>query len=443
MSILNRKVTYRLYPNKKQETTLDTLLSLHCRTFNTLLEEHRRRYEAGLPYYSFEAMCKDLTKWRSYCDSLKDIFSQTLQVTAKRVDLAFSAFFRRLKEGHEKAGYPRFKSRDRYPGWGYKQYEFGWKIISGSKKVKRGKMPHGKLSLSGIGDIPMRGKARFSGTPKTCEILHKQGKWYASITFKVESAEVTRVPGEGVMTFDWGLEHLLTILTPEGIIEEIDNPRWLQKILPRIKELQRLVSQEQIIAKAAAGLQPNQPIPAGTKLPVTPKQKKLYKELGRISSKASRQRHDFYHKLSALLVARFGAFVTEELNILAMVERPEPVKDPQTGEHLPNDAGRKAGLNRSILDAAPGTLISNLTYKAEEAGVWFETAPTQELKPTQRCHRCGTAEKKGLSDRIHECLVCNTTCSRDENSVRGLHRWFWEGKFWLGTSQPETPSIAA
>jgi hypothetical protein len=30
------------------------------------------------------------------------------------------------------------------------------------------------LRLSGVGGIRLRGKARFSGTPKTCEIIRKR-----------------------------------------------------------------------------------------------------------------------------------------------------------------------------------------------------------------------------------------------------------------------------
>jgi putative transposase len=44
-------------------------------------------------------MCKALTSWRGYADSLASLNAQSLQVTAKRVALAFDVFFRRLKNG--------------------------------------------------------------------------------------------------------------------------------------------------------------------------------------------------------------------------------------------------------------------------------------------------------------------------------------------------------
>jgi putative transposase len=40
--------------------------------------------------------------------------SQVLQNVAVRIDLAFQAFFRRVKAGEPDPGYPRFRGRGRY-----------------------------------------------------------------------------------------------------------------------------------------------------------------------------------------------------------------------------------------------------------------------------------------------------------------------------------------
>jgi putative transposase len=52
-----------------------------------------------------------------------NVSSQVLQNVAVRVDLAFKAFFRRVKAG-EKPGYPRFKGRNRYDSFTYPQSGF-------------------------------------------------------------------------------------------------------------------------------------------------------------------------------------------------------------------------------------------------------------------------------------------------------------------------------
>lgn len=440
MELVQRKITYRLYPSCTQDAVLQEWLALHCRAYNALLEEHKRRYEAKEPAFGFSAMCKELTQWRSYADALKVLNAQSLQVTAKRVALAFDAFFRRTKAGDD-PGYPRFKPLQRFSGWGYKTYGDGWKLIQSEGQ-------HGKVKLSGIGEIPMRGKGRFTGTPKTAEVIHKAGKWYLSVTYDVAPEALARRRGTQAAAFDWGLTTLLTLAKTDGTLEEVENPRWLKNRLEALKTLQRAVSAEEIRAKAQIGLANDEPLTTGQRLPATAKLMRLYAQVRALHGKVARQRHDFYHKLAAVLVSRFAFLGTEQLAVKNMCRAPNAKPDPdKPGEFLPNSATQKAGLNRSILDAAPSKLIGMLRTKAAEAASVFAEANTRTVKPTQRCHRCGAIVKKELKDRIHRC-PCGCECGRDENAARTLLRWMLEGDFWSGTGQaaarsPETPPIAA
>lgn len=289
MEFVQRKITYRLYPNATQLPLLTETLALHCRAYNTLLEEHKLRYAAKQPPFNFTAMCKALTAWRSYADSLSGLNAQSLQVTAKRVSLAFDAFFRRLKEG-DTPGFPRFKSLRRFAGWGYKTYGDGWKLRSYANSKGMG---YDQLRLTGIGDIPMRGKSRFTGTPKTAEILHKSGKWYVSVTFSVAEYQIARPTGTDAAAFDWGLTTLLTVAKADGTLEEIDNPRWLKNQLAAIQTLQRVISLAEDDAKRKAGLDPAVPLAKGQRFPVNARLKRLYAQLRAIHGKVARQRKDF------------------------------------------------------------------------------------------------------------------------------------------------------
>ncbi|WP_237747409.1 RNA-guided endonuclease InsQ/TnpB family protein, partial [Acidithiobacillus thiooxidans] len=125
--------------------------------------------------------------------------------------------------------------------------------------------------------------------------------------------------------------------------------------------------------------------------------------------KIARQRKDFMHQTSAWLVKRFGALATEALDVKNMIHK--------GGAH-------KKGLNREIHAAAPAAFLKMTRTKAEEAGSWYEEAPTREIKPTQRCHGCWKlpSVKKTLSDRIHRC-DCGACCGRDENAAKVLLRW--------------------
>jgi len=440
--MLQRKITFRLYPNATQKNLLEDSLALHCRAYNTLLEEHRRRHESGEPFFSFSAMCREITTWRKLSPALGSLNAQSLQVTARRVDLAFAAFFRRVKAGEE-PGYPRFKSLQRFRGWGYKTHGDGWKVIQ-----PRGK--HGKIRLSGIGEVPMRGKGRFSGTPKTAEVLRRGGKWYLSVTYNVRREDVSRKKGIETGAFDWGIDTLLTLVTQEGSLETVENPRWLKSKLESLKTLQRAVSREEARAKVLAGLDPGSPLSKGQHFLPTKKLKRLYAQVRNLHGKIARQRHDFYHKLSAELVSRFGFLGTENLEPSKMSRRPKKKESPDNpGVFLPNGAAAKSGLNRGILDGAPAKLLGMLRTKAEEAASEFTLGNTRKMKPSQRCHRCGTIVPKTLRDRVHTCS-CGCICGRDENAARTILRWMLEGEFWSGTGQAippkglqETPSISA
>ena len=446
--VVQRKVTYRLYPSAVQAELLTTWLQLHCRVFNALLEECQRRHKTGEPRLSFALMCKLLTQWRAQVPALAALNAQSLQVTAKRLALAFQAFFRRLKAG-ETPGFPRFKPSQRFAGWGYKTYGDGWKLLQPVGYAANGQQRHGHraVRLSGIGEIPLRGRARFEGEPVTAEVLRRGDKWYLSVTMDVAAATLVRPTTGASAAFDWGVKTLLTIARDDGVTEKVGNPRWLQHRLDALRELQCAISVEEIKAKAQLGLRREDPLPKGARLPVSSRLRRMYNQVRALHGKIARQRHDFFHKLSNDLVARFGCLGSETLATDKMVRRPAPRQDEQTGEFLPNGAGREAGRHRNILDAAPAKLLAMVTTKAEEAGSWFALANTLELKPTQRCHCCGALVPKALDERTHRC-ACGCVCDRDENAARTLLRWLHDGCFWLGTNQSavrrkETPSIAA
>jgi putative transposase len=284
--------------------------------------------------------------------------------------------------------------------------------------------------------VPLRGKARFEGTPKTAEVMRRGKKWVLSVTFKVEAEQLKRPPcGTESVAFDWGLKTLLTQVIGEpmaGPIEAVDNPRWLKRVLERIVVVQKDVSALETLAKAQSG--------KAIGFPVNARLGALYDRMRRLHGKIARQRNDFYHQLTAAMVKRFGLIVTEKLTVKNMVKAPRAKPDPANpGEFLPNGAARKAGLNRSIHDAAPAGLIMKLRCKAEEAGAKFMVLPTLKLKPTQRCHVCGTAQKRELSERSWRC-ACGAQHDRDANAARTMLRYAFEGAWWdtkqrAGTAQ--------
>ncbi len=80
---------------------------------------------------------------------------------------------------------------------------------------------------------------------------------------------------------------------------------------------------------------------------------------------------------------------------------------------------RKAGLNKSILSVGFRTLNQMLTYKTERKGGLVLQIPTQKIKPSQRCPKCGAVHEDwaDLRNRYHICSACGFEAPRDRGSV--------------------------
>src|SRR5436305_2594098 len=121
---MRKMFQFRIYPTKSQEKKLNETLH-ECRwLYNHLLEKRKEAYEQegkSLSCYGQQATYPMLKTERP---SLNKVHSQVLQNVAVRLDLAFQAFFRRVCEGAEDAGYPRFKGKGRYDSFTFPQSGF-------------------------------------------------------------------------------------------------------------------------------------------------------------------------------------------------------------------------------------------------------------------------------------------------------------------------------
>jgi len=241
MKLVNRRVTYRMYPSPTEESRLEAARLLHQRLYNACLEQRQMAYRNSGKGLYFEQQCKELTLLRASDSLYKSLDAQSAQCTLRRLDLAFANFFDRCAEGLP-GGYPRFKSQDRFKGFSFSQT--GWKFIPGIKLSKRGTAKHGQLKLSGIGIIQVRGVPRNIGTYKTCTITKRAGQWYASL---VMDCAPVRACGTKVGAGDLGLETFLTMVFGEDgeLPLEVPNPRIVKKALKKQeyldKELHRKV----------------------------------------------------------------------------------------------------------------------------------------------------------------------------------------------------------
>ncbi len=132
MSYAVKTFKYRLKPSRSQRTQLDRTLELCRWVFNETLATRKNTWEQEKKTLSLYDTNKLLTIWKRDHPELVRVHSQVLQNVQERVDLAFKAFFRRVKAG-EKPGYPRFRGYGRYASFTFKQS--GFELLPAGKEL--------------------------------------------------------------------------------------------------------------------------------------------------------------------------------------------------------------------------------------------------------------------------------------------------------------------
>jgi len=354
--VVYRAYIYRLYPTKSQEVRLDSVRETCRRFYNDCLSQRKTSYEETKETTSKYAQLRKVRDLKATNPFAKEVHSHILQVVVDDLDKAFPNFFRRVKAG-DTPGYPRFKGRNRFAGFGLKELNNGFRIDGR------------RLKLSGIGRIALRWHRPIEGTIKRVRIIQKAGKWYAAFAVLSPLSEALPQAGESVGV-DVGIASLLTTSTGE----RVENPRWYRTEQQKLRVVQRRVARRKI---------------GGSN------RRKAVRQLQKQHERIANRRKDYCNKLAHGLIQRYDTIALENLRITNMV--------------------RNHHLSKSILDAGWGYLVTHLTHKAEEAGrrvILVDPAYTSKT-----CSRCGALfEHLTLADRWVIC-PCGLSLDRDHNAA--------------------------
>lgn len=387
---------YRLYPNKTTEKKLAWTLARCRELYNAALSERKDAYQQFLRVsviegetrtvaatmvtgrtikpITFFSQKRELVDIKEARPEYKDLPSHVLQDVLHRLDKAFAAFFRRLRNG-ETPGYPRFKGRNRYNSFMYPDGA-GWKL--------EGNL----LYLHKIGKAKIKLHRPLEGTIKTVTIKREGEHWYGLFCCEIAAPQKLPVSYEDI-GIDLGVSHLATLSNGEFI----EHPQYYRKAEKALQKRQQAVERKKRGShrRTRAG-----------------------KVVGKAHRKIARQRRDFLHKQSRTLVNRYQVLVFEDIQAGNLTKRPKPKKGEKAGEYLPNGAAAKGGLNKSILDAGWGMFVSMCTSKAEEAGRTIVKVSPHFT--SQVCSQCGQVRKKDLTERWHSC-ECGAELDRDVNAA--------------------------
>ncbi|NQD87653.1 IS200/IS605 family element transposase accessory protein TnpB [Paenarthrobacter sp. CM16] len=382
-----RSYTFRIYPTSKQESLLRAMLTDHRDLYNAALQERREAWKRGKQVW-FKDQDAQLTAIRANDPDQARWSYSAQEQTLRRLDKAFQAFFRRIRSGEKKVGYPRFKGPRQFASVEHRNGD----------GAKWDSVPHPtqtRVKFQGIGHIKVKQHRPVTGRVKRLSAKQEGRKWYVHLV--AEQEQPTPLPKTGAMI---GLD-LATGqngLAYTSLGERIDNPAFGAVAAAKIAAAQ------QQVFRCRRG------------------SKRRFKAWDRVSGlyrKARNQRHDYLHKTARRLVDAYDVIVVEDLRTADMTRRAAPRPDGNGG-YLPNGGNAKTGLNRSIRDAGWGQFLDLISAKAESAGRDF--IRVNPAYTSQTCSACGHREQANRNGKDFLCVSCGHRDDADINAALNILR---------------------
>jgi putative transposase len=353
--------------------------------YNAALQERRDAWAHSKTRINYGDQSAQLTEIRSMRPDQAVWSFSSQQATLRRLNKAFSGFFRRVKAG-QRAGYPRFKGEARFGSVEWPKDGDGARWLPDDRRVY----------LQGIGQVKVHLHRRVLGRVKTIQIKRQGRRWL--LVLSCDDVPTNPLPATGGQAgIDVGVVTYATL--SDGTV--VANPRWARQ------EAGRLEVAQQRLQRAKRGSSNR----GDRRETVAARHRKI-----------ANRRKDFHHKQARELATRYDLLVVEDLTIANMLRRAKPKPDPDhPGQFLPNGARAKSGLNRSISDAGWGQFVSILRAKAEDAGrIWIEVNPRHT---SDRCECCGhAAPENRITQAKFACQRCGHTAPADEHAARNILR---------------------
>ena len=283
---VTRAYKFRIYPDVKRQKEIELQLLLSKEFYNLLLEKSIKSYRGGnrkLSMALLNRFAKEIGKDKRYLQ----IYSQTRCEIKYRVLKAYQNFFRRCREKKNgqrvRAGFPRFKSTDRYHSIVYPQ-------DNGSFSIRKD-----RLLVSRIGTMRIELHRKIEGKIKTLAIKREGRNYYAVFT-TINDIKVPEVKDTNPVGIDLGLNSFIAI--SDGT--KMEKPKFMQQKRKKIARWQKIVARRN----------------KGSKRRNNAKQR-----LQSAYTEATNQSDDYLHKLSDNLVnLGYTSFAVEDLHIQNMVK---------------------------------------------------------------------------------------------------------------------------
>jgi putative transposase len=367
----------RLYPTDSQVERLHFMLDVTRQTYNALLEERRYAWTARRIAVTSAAQYAEITALRREDARFGAVYRECVDAVLHRLDLAYEAFFRRVKRG-ETPGFPRYKAASR---WRQLTFPHGSRALKFNATQSRVRIP-------GVGTVGVR-KGRLVPAFGRAFVYEKNGRWYALFECTRDPAPL---PSTGhIIGVDRGV-HVLAA-TSDG--ELLANGKYGERLRRVVRGHQRAL--ETATERDEQGRCINRS---------DAKRMTLVRRLARAKEREANARLDHAHKAALRLIRSADVIGLEDLNVSQMTRSAKgTVASPG------RNVAAKAGLNRAMLDAGFGLLRRLIGEKAA-----YAARRVIEVDPkfsSQTCRHCRHVSAKSRRRRRFRCVACGWSAHAD------------------------------
>ena len=364
---------YKIKPTKQQVRQIEQYLDICRSVYNYAHAEKKAWLEsrkslvdrcsiqseyiipADTPFPSYNLQAKALTKAKKELPHLRLVNAQCLQQVLKRLDKAWTDFFKVPGRG-----FPRFRNKNRFRSFVFPQ-------------LGKNCLDAGRVKLPSLGWIRIRQSRKYpvGFTPKQFQIVRKASGYYLMIVFQSSESVPDAVPGKVSIGIDAGIESF--VATPTELIK---SPKFLRGQLRKLKLLQRRLKKKTKHSNNWLQLQ---------------------KKIAKFHEKVANIRRDWHFNLAHYLCDQADNIFVEDINF---------------------NSWSKGLFCKQSLDSGIGRFINEvLPFICWKRGKYY--LKVDKNGTSQECSKCGEhTGKKALSERIHSCPYCHHAESRDTNSAK-------------------------
>jgi putative transposase len=392
--LLRQAIRVQMLPNVQQSQLMERIAGC-CRTISNLALDQRRWFARPGRPISYAMQASEVAELKESFPWFGEAPYHCLQQALVDLEAAYKNFWA------GRAGAPKPRKRGRDDGFRFPdpaQITLSGNLHVADKRRTRS-IKQATLTLPKLGAVKCVLHRAIPDGSKLLSVTvsREAGRWCASVLIEREVAVPTSRITDPVVGIDLGVAQPVVLSTGE----KFDLPR------ATAGDAEHLAKLQQRVARKVKG---------------SSNRRKAIARLAAFKAVQARRRRDAMEKVTTAIAKKHGVVAMEDLRVRNMTASAKG-----TVEEPGKNVAAKAGLNRSLLDVAPGALRSRLGHKLAQSGGMLLLVPPAHT--SQRCNDCGHIEAGNRQSRdVFVCLKCGHEADADTNAsgnIRDRAKGLW------------------